>query len=67
VRGCKARPRAAEHPEPATCAEHHRHYKWEQVIGQHARGIKCDARCQFAKGPSCDCSCAGANHGAGWL
>lgn len=26
---------------------------------------KCDRRCTFAHGPSCDCVCQGANHGAG--
>lgn len=26
---------------------------------------ECDARCINAKGPSCDCSCGGENHGAG--
>ena len=26
---------------------------------------KCDARCQHAKGRSCECSCKGANHGRG--
>ena len=25
---------------------------------------KCDARCQHAKGRTCECSCGGANHGA---
>ena len=24
---------------------------------------KCNTRCQTATGPSCDCSCAGYNHG----
>lgn len=27
---------------------------------------KCDGRCIFAKGPNCDCSCCGDNHGSGW-
>ncbi len=26
---------------------------------------KCDARCQHAKGHSCECSCGGKNHGKG--
>lgn len=26
---------------------------------------KCDARCTNAKGPNCDCSCGGVNHGKG--
>ena len=25
---------------------------------------KCDARCTFATGPNCDCSCGGVNHGS---
>lgn len=25
----------------------------------------CDARCTYATGPNCDCSCLGANHGTG--
>jgi hypothetical protein len=28
---------------------------------------KCDDRCVSARGPHCDCSCCGANHGAGML
>lgn len=28
--------------------------------------VKCDARCAGARGHSCDCSCGGKNHGAGW-
>ena len=27
----------------------------------------CDGRCTHAPGPSCDCSCGGANHGTGRL
>jgi hypothetical protein len=27
---------------------------------------KCDARCTSARGHSCECSCGGANHRAGW-
>lgn len=27
---------------------------------------KCDARCTSAKGHSCECSCGGKNHGAGF-
>ncbi len=26
---------------------------------------RCDARCQHAKGHSCECSCGGKNHGKG--
>lgn len=67
VRGCKVHPLAADQPERTVCSEHRRPFKWEQVLGSYSHGIRCDARCQFAKGPACDCSCAGANHGAGWM
>jgi hypothetical protein len=26
----------------------------------------CDARCMSARGPNCECSCGGKNHGAGF-
>jgi len=28
--------------------------------------IKCNAKCQSSKGHSCECSCGGRNHGAGF-
>lgn len=28
--------------------------------------IPCGPKCQSAKGPSCDCSCGGANHGSNY-
>lgn len=28
---------------------------------------ECDAACQGAMGPTCDCKCLGANHGARWV
>lgn len=40
--------------------------------GRHATGVRvkgfvtehvCDARCTSAKGPNCECSCGGKNHG----
>lgn len=35
------------------------------------KGIKtdheCDARCMASKGPNCECSCGGANHGKSWV
>ena len=34
-----------------------------RVEGKLNREVKCDARCMNAVGPSCECSCAGANHG----
>lgn len=35
------------------------------VAGTYVPEIKCDARCQNAKGHKCECSCGGKNHGAG--
>lgn len=39
----------------------------DEVIGTFSDKHACDARCLSAKGPKCECSCAGANHGSGWL
>lgn len=36
------------------------------VHGKLSERKKCDARCMHAKGFSCECSCAGENHGAGF-
>lgn len=36
--------------------------KVEGVIGSHSTK-ECNDRCMGAVGPSCDCSCGGANHG----
>jgi hypothetical protein len=49
------------------CASHGRALRWQRIEGTHRPGIRCDARCQYAKGPDCECSCAGANHGRGWM
>jgi hypothetical protein len=35
----------------------------EPVIGFTAPKVHCGALCRNAVGPSCDCSCGGANHG----
>lgn len=40
--------------------------QFRQVQGQHSDSIRCGAKCRSAKGHTCDCSCAGANHGAGY-
>lgn len=41
------------------------------MLGQPVKGrlvdtIKCGSKCVNAVGPSCDCSCSGDNHGAGF-
>jgi hypothetical protein len=42
-------------------------YAWnaKAIDGFKVDECPCDARCTNAKGPSCNCSCGGANHGAG--
>lgn len=35
----------------------------ERVVGFFVPEVKCGALCRNAVGPSCDCSCGGANHG----
>lgn len=37
----------------------------QAVRGTIAPSVRCDARCEGARGPNCECSCGGANHGAG--
>lgn len=41
-------------------------WRVEQVTGTYNPEIKCGAKCRSSKGPQCDCSCGGKNHGAGW-
>jgi hypothetical protein len=36
------------------------------VKGTYNPDVGCDPRCMNAKGPNCECSCNGANHGAAW-
>ena len=35
------------------------------IRGRYSAVHACDARCIYAKGPNCECSCGGANHGVG--
>lgn len=39
-------------------------YSW--LVATTRLGVPCDARCTGARGHTCDCSCGGKNHGAGW-
>lgn len=36
-----------------------------KLDGKYNRDKRCSARCTNATGPSCECACGGANHGAG--
>lgn len=47
----------------ATC-EHMGEVKGDKYVKHHVR-CACDERCTHARGPSCDCSCKGENHGIG--
>ncbi len=38
---------------------------FERVWGRENIVHECGPKCYNAQGPSCDCSCAGANHGSG--
>jgi hypothetical protein len=35
------------------------------IRGTHNPARPCDARCMYAKGPTCVCACGGANHARG--
>lgn len=41
--------------------------KSSHVQGRYAPEHTCDGRCEAAKGPDCECSCGGANHGKKYL
>lgn len=47
------------------CAEHQRVFPLRAVKGRFVESIICTAKCRNATGPNCNCSCGGANHGAG--
>jgi hypothetical protein len=47
---------------PIVCCE--RHVAMQRVQGRKTDHV-CDVRCTEAKGHKCECSCGGANHGAG--
>ena len=38
-------------------------FKWDTVRGSYNEEKFCDGRCMGAKGPNCECSCGGENHG----
>ena len=39
-------------------------YKKTKIRATYSEHTKCDARCTTAKGPACNCSCGGQNHGS---
>jgi hypothetical protein len=50
--------------QPFGLCPDHGAFKLKYGKGRYSENRKCDARCTNATGPSCDCSCGGANHGA---
>ena len=48
--------------QDGTPAGRNQRVQYHQVGGSKS-DKKCDARCQNAKGPSCECSCGGDRHG----
>lgn len=54
-----------EQPPVSPCPGCRRETSGQRVIGRYNANRPCDARCIYAKGPNCECSCKGANHGAG--
>jgi len=48
------------------CKANHIWVKWGIVKGKRSEQ-PCDARCTNAKGFDCQCSCAGLNHGRGFV
>lgn len=62
AKGCKTRVRSEAGAFSANCPEHGR-FLLSNVIAYEVPEIRCGASCRGATGPSCDCSCGGANHG----
>ncbi len=54
------------YPQAIECPEHKRPVYFEPVNYKHKEGHKCDARCMNARGPNCECSCGGENHGSSY-
>jgi len=48
------------------CIEHRRPLRFAKLEASYDAEKVCNARCMGAYGPSCECSCAGRNHGGRW-
>lgn len=40
--------------------------QWAYLKANYVAEVACNAKCTGARGPSCDCSCNGKNHGGAW-
>jgi len=52
--------------EMGICPNCHKLMKPGILSGHVAPEHVCDARCMGSRGPNCECSCGGANHGKSW-
>jgi hypothetical protein len=48
------------------CWDCGRALRFEQITGVFSAKHKCNAKCLASKGPQCECSCGGANHGGSY-
>jgi hypothetical protein len=48
------------------CRKCGQRYFGKEVRGVYNPDIVCNAKCQAAKGPNCECSCGGEQHGKAW-
>lgn len=48
------------------CPKCGRAMEYSFLVATTELGVPCDARCTGARGHTCNCSCGGKNHGAGW-
>jgi len=59
------RTHAGTHPPTDRCPSCRLPTTGQPIRGQYHAARQCDARCMYAKGPDCVCSCGGKNHGIG--
>lgn len=52
--------------EMGLCPSCHKMMAFAHLKGRISEVHICDARCMASRGPNCECSCGGANHGKSW-
>ena len=57
---------AAKRLKAASNVVYHR-CKVQQVTGTLSDKVICGPKCMASKGPTCECSCGGENHGKSWV
>jgi hypothetical protein len=48
------------------CSTCHKMMSFGALKGYYSEQHICDARCMASRGPNCECSCGGKNHGSSW-